>query len=288
MDKPAKPIHGPAKSIHGPSISDLPRRRSCLLDLHHRCVLLLQEDTRSPNPTAARRSAPRRYWRTRSLDPRSSLLDLGLPSHDPARPQRIQRSCCHREKKRAEVLLLLDPELLLPCRNPALGCATARQHKDMPPLTSLRTHCAYRLEDDTLRERERGCRACVGATVMRMWESSLGECGQCRQACAEPPRQREREKRERRQMREQRGTGEIVWMGSSETLTQLYIWNSNNGLSELLWASILLEAVAIYCLPPKYIYGSDCYKATASKSRLSLEAVILRRPPRQIDFTRWL
>jgi len=141
MDKPAKPIHGPVKSIHGPPISDLPRRRSCLLDLHHRCVLLLQEDTRSLNPAAARLSARRRYRRTRSLDPSSSLLDPGLPSHDPSRPQRIQRSCCHREKKRVEVLLLLDLELLLSCRNPALGRATARQHKDMPPLTSLRTYC---------------------------------------------------------------------------------------------------------------------------------------------------
>ena len=83
---------------------------------------------------------PRTDRRTRSLDPSSSLSDPGLPSHDPARPHRIQWSCCHREKKRAEVLLLLDPELLLPCRNPTLGRATARQQKDMPPLTSLRTH----------------------------------------------------------------------------------------------------------------------------------------------------
>ena len=68
-------------------------------------------------------------------------------------------------------------------------------------------------------------------------------------SCLVREREREREKRreererERRQMREQRGT--------VETLTQLYIWNPNNGLSRLLWASVLLEAVVIYCSPPK-------------------------------------
>ena len=68
-------------------------------------VLLLQEDTRSPNPAAACQSALHRCRRAYSSDPSSSWPDLGSPSLDPARPHWIWRSCCRQEKKRVEVLL---------------------------------------------------------------------------------------------------------------------------------------------------------------------------------------
>jgi hypothetical protein len=80
VDKPSEPTHGPAKPIHG-----LPL---CSQDLHHRRVRLLEEATRSPDPTAARQSARRRG---RWPDP---LHHAGsaAPESDPRR-QNLHRHC---------------------------------------------------------------------------------------------------------------------------------------------------------------------------------------------------
>jgi hypothetical protein len=58
-------------------------------------------------------------------------------------------------------------------------------------------------------------------------------------------------RRERYRVREEPETSDIGWIGSFQTLSWLYIWNLDNWLPRLLWALVLLEAIVIYCPPPK-------------------------------------